>query len=220
MGFVVARFYKITPAQDWPRQLDNPFWFVGHRMLGYFIGILTTLGLALVLWDRRWIVLWQDRHVIAGWAVFALGWFQIVGSLCRGTHGGPMDSFTRQPRPPEEWPGDHFSMTKRRVFFEYSHKLVGYVLVPLSSWTIYSGLDAVDAPRWMYIAIGLWALACLGVCVHLQRAGKCIDTYQAIWGLDTTLPGYRRQPIGLGIRRVIPPSKIVADDGRCELMDE
>ena len=39
VGFLVARFYKITPRQDWPRWLDNPFWFRNHRRLGYAIGI-------------------------------------------------------------------------------------------------------------------------------------------------------------------------------------
>jgi hypothetical protein len=28
---IVARFFKVTPGQDWPRQLDNPFWFIAHR---------------------------------------------------------------------------------------------------------------------------------------------------------------------------------------------
>ncbi len=42
----------------------------------------------------------------------------------------------------------------------------------------------------------------LGVFVVLQRAGRCIDTYQAIWGLDPSLPGNRRRPIGLGIVRL------------------
>jgi hypothetical protein len=37
--------------------------------------------------------------------------------------------------------------------------------------------------------------------VSLQRAGRCIDTYQAIWGLDPDLPGNRRRPIGFGIVR-------------------
>ena len=31
---LVARFFKITPRQDWPRQLDNPFWFSSAQALG------------------------------------------------------------------------------------------------------------------------------------------------------------------------------------------
>src|ERR1019366_2790502 len=47
-----GRFYKITPSQDWPRQLDNPFWFVSHRRLGYVVGILTIVALAFGLWGK------------------------------------------------------------------------------------------------------------------------------------------------------------------------
>lgn len=201
-GFVVARFYKITPSQDWPRQLDNPFWFVSHRRLGYVVGILTIVALAFGLWGKGGLILWQSHHAIAGWALVALTCFQIGGSLLRGTHGGPIDPFTRQPRPPEKWPGDHFSLTPRRVFFEYSHKLVGYLIVPLAAWTVVGGLHAADAPRWMWIVIGIWTLMCVGAFVRLQSIGKCVDTYQAIWGLDETLPGYRRKPIGWGINRI------------------
>jgi hypothetical protein len=54
----------------------------------------------------------------------------------------------------------------------------------------------------MWLAIALWWLFCAVVFVALQRRVGCIDTYQAIWGLDQTLPGYRRQPIGLGVVRL------------------
>lgn len=201
-AFVVARFYKITPGQDWPRRLDNPFWFVSHRRLGYAILVVTAAAIGFVIWSRGSMVLWHGHHAIAGWTVFAFALFQIVGALLRGSHGGPVDPFNRQARPPEQWPGDHFSLTPRRIFFEYSHKLVGYVLVVLAAWTIASGLHVADAPRWMWLVIGIWTLMCIGAFVRLQRAGKCIDTYQAIWGLDETLPGYRRKPIGWGITRV------------------
>ena len=35
-----------------------------------------------------------------------------------------------------------------------------------------------------------------------QRQAKCVDTYQAIWGLDSTLPGMKLAPIGIGITRI------------------
>src|SRR5258707_3144979 len=59
-AFVVARFYKITPGQDWPRRLDNPFWFVTHRRLGYVIAILTIAALGFVIWGRGGLILWQN----------------------------------------------------------------------------------------------------------------------------------------------------------------
>jgi hypothetical protein len=201
-AFVVARFYKITPGQDWPRRLDNPFWFVNHRRLGYAILIQTIVAVGVLVWSRGGAVLWHGHHAIAGWTVSAFALFQVIGALLRGSHGGPIHPFTRQARPPEQWPGDHFSLTQRRIFFEYSHKFVGYVLVVLAAWAIASGLHAADAPRWMWLLIGVWTLLCIGAFVHLQCSGKCIDTYQAIWGLDETLPGYRRKPIGWGIIRI------------------
>src|SRR5208282_6169381 len=203
-GFVVSRFYKITPGQDWPR-CSNPFWFNNHRRLGYAIGIVTAIAMACILWDDGTLILWQSYHAMTGWMLIALASFQIFGSLFRGTHGGPFDPVTGQPVPPEQWPGDHFYLTRRRIFFEYSHKIVGYVLVPLTVWQIVSGLQDVGAPRWMWVTSGLWTLIVVATFVKLQLAGKCIDTYQAIWGLDETLPGYRRKPIGWGITRLRGP---------------
>ncbi len=204
-ALIVSRFYKITPGQDWPRQLDNPFWFVNHRRLGYAIMLATLLAVALVVWGEGGVILWQSHHAVAGWLVTILGGFQIVGSLLRGTHGGPMNPFTRQLRPPEQWPGDHFSFTRRRIVFEYSHKIVGYILIPLCLWTVGGGLAAVAAPRWLWILVGAWTIVCVGIFGRLQRQGRCVDTYQAIWGADESLPGNRRRPIGWGIRRMRGP---------------
>jgi hypothetical protein len=199
---IVARFFKVTPRQEWPRQLDNPFWFVTHRRWGHVIGFIVVAGLIFVLAAEVWQPPWHGLHGAFGWAVVILVLIQVVGSWLRGTHGGPVDPFTRQPRPPKEWSGDHFSMTRRRVVFEYVHKWAGYVLLALTLGAIPTGLLAADAPRWMPISIGIWWLVMLGVFVTLQRAGRCVDTYQAIWGLDPNLPGNRRRPIGLGIVRV------------------
>jgi hypothetical protein len=204
-GFLVARFYKITPGQDWPRRLNNPFWFRNHRRLGYAIGIVTAVAVACVVWTDGTLILWRSSHALTGWVLLALAAFQIVGSLLRGIHGGPVDRLTRKPVPPEQWPGDHFSMTRRRIVFEYSHKTVGYFLVLVTIWQIAGGLRDADAPRWIWVVLGLWTLIFVAAFTRLQRAGKCIDTYQAIWGLDESLPGYRRKPIGWGITRVRGP---------------
>lgn len=201
-AFIVARFYKITPGQDWPRHLDNPFWFVNHRRFGYAVMLVTVVALVLIVWGEGGVILWRSHHAAAGWIVVALGGFQIVGSLLRGTHGGPMNPFTRQLRPRAQWPGDHFSFTRRRAVFEYSHKIVGYILVPLCVWTVAGGLEATNAPRWIWLVVIAWSVICVGVFVGLQRMGRCVDTYQAIWGPDETLPGNRRKPIGWGIRRL------------------
>ena len=198
---IVARFYKITPRQDWPNQLDNPFWFVTHRRWGHIVGLVVAGGFAFALADFGWRSPWRSLHTTTGWIILALIVVQIVGSWLRGTHGGPIDPFTRQTRPPEEWHGDHFSMTGRRRVFEYIHKSAGYILLALSLVAIPTGLIAADAPRWMPITMGAWWLLMFIGFAWLQRAGRCVDTYQAIWGINPDLPGNRRQPIGFGIRR-------------------
>jgi hypothetical protein len=216
MGFlmpivvIVARFYKITPQQDWPRQLDNPFWFVTHRRWGYAIGAIVAGGLACVLASERGGLIWDSLHTALGWLVIVLVAIQVASAYWRGTHGGPVDPFTRQRRPPVQWPGDHFSMTRRRIVFEYVHKIAGYALLAATLVAIPSGLVAVDAPRWMPIAMVLWWIVVLGVFVWLQVAGRCADTYQAIWGIEPDLPGnHRRRPIGIGIVRRSADGKIL-----------
>jgi hypothetical protein len=47
----------------------------------------------------------------------------------------------------------------------------------------------------------MWWLVLIAGFVWLQRQGRCIDTYQAIWGPDTAHPGNRIKPIGWGIKR-------------------
>ena len=104
-------------------------------------------------------------------------------------------------------------MTRRRIIFEYVHKGAGYLLLALTVVALCTGLIAADAPRWMPFVLGVWWLMMAGVFASLQRAGSCIDTYQAIWGLDPDLPGNRRRPIGIGIvRRLLtntsPPGRV------------
>jgi hypothetical protein len=198
---VLARYFKVTLRQDWPKYLDNPFWFLTHRRAGYWIAIVATCGLVGAVWHNQSLRPLGSAHGAFGWSLIVLGWLQVIGSRARGTHGGPINPFTRKPRPPEEWPGDHFSMTRRRVFFEHSHKALGWLLQLAALIAILTGLYKADAPRWMGVAMTAWWLAVAIVSAVLQVQGRCIDTYQAIWGLDPQLPGYRRQPIGWGITR-------------------
>jgi hypothetical protein len=202
ISVLVARFYKVTPHQDWPRVLDNPFWFIWHKRLGYLALGLVILALAASMYDRKGIWPSISLHAFAGWAVVLLGISQIGNALLRGTHGGPIDPFTRKLKPPEEWDGDHYCMTQRRIVFEYFHKIMGYVAMLVSVSVILSGLYITDAPRWMWLCVILTLVAYAVAFALLQRSGLCVDTYQAIWGLDRSLPGnLRKRPIGLGVRR-------------------
>jgi hypothetical protein len=180
---------------------DNPFWFIAHRRWGHIVGAIVALAMGFVLVGRGWESPVHSVHTAAGWLVVLLVLVQLIGAWLRGTHGGPVDPFTRKPRRRELWPGDHFSMTRRRIVFERVHKGAGYLLLALTVVALCTGLIAADAPRWMPVALGAWWLIVAGVFISLQRAGRCIDTYQAIWGLDPDLPGNRRRPIGFGIVR-------------------
>lgn len=204
LGFVLARYYKVTPGQDWPRVLDNPFWWNGHRLTQYLGVGLMTVAVTLI-WSGcpgRWPCLPEDTdaHSLLGYAVFALGWTQIVLGLARGTKGGPTDP-NADPAEPATWRGDHYDMTPRRVAFEWAHKLLGYAALALSVLAIVTGLVRADAPRWMLLSVGLWWLVLAAWSVRLERAGRNVDTYQAIWGPDPGHPGAGRRPSGFRVRR-------------------
>lgn len=192
-GVVIARYFKVTSAQKWPQVLDNPWWWHGHRYLQSAGILIATTGLLLAWIGGVIVTPRQFLHATLGWTVMALGWIQIVNALLRGSKGGPTD--VRGLR------GDHFDMTKRRIIFEYVHKALGYGALTLSIPLILTGLSLANAPRWMWLVICGWWVLLLLLVLKLQRAGRCFDTYQAIWGPDPDLPGNRRPPIGLAILR-------------------
>jgi len=201
LALILARYFKIVPGQKWPARLDNPFWFLSHRRVGGLLIVVVTVAAVLAFVASGGSMVPETTHGWLGVFVLLLTWLQLVNALLRGTHGGPVDPFTRQKRPVEQWPGDHFSMTRRRIVFEYAHKAIGYLLVVLSAIALLAGLNEADAPRWMWLAIVAWWIVVVAAIAILQWRVGAIDTYQAIWGLDRTLPGYRRAPIGVGITR-------------------
>lgn len=195
LGILAARFFKIWPGQDWPRELDNRNWWNLHRGAQYLAVVVMALGLWLALRAPASADVLPGPHAVMGWTIVALAVLQITGGILRGTKGGPteraVDGSLR---------GDHFDMTPRRLAFEYIHKIVGYVAFLLSIATILSGLWQANAPVWMWVVLLAWwgvLFAAFGV---LQRLGRSVDTYQAIWGVDPELPGNKRRPIGFGIR--------------------
>ena len=195
LGALVARFFKVLPVQDWPRVLDHKAWWHAHRTLQYAGVALMAVGLWLV-WGRSGgsnnnsaLALW---HGWAGYAVCSLGAVQVLGALARGSKGGPTDVNLR---------GDHYDMTRWRLTFERAHKSLGWLAVVAALAVIVLGLVLSDAPRWMALVLALWWLALVAAFVYLQRAGRCIDTYQAIWGPGLQHPGNHMQPTGWGVRR-------------------
>ena len=192
LGVLAARYFKVTPKQNWPRQVDNPAWWHAHRALQYSGVVLMLLGVALA-WDKGAqstnIAAW---HAYLGWVVVALGAIQVAGAWMRGSKGGPTDVVMR---------GDHYDMTPHRLWFEGIHKALGWFAVVAAIATVCLGLLTADAPRWMAMVLLLWWLALLAFGTYLERSSRCIDTYQAIWGPDNIHPGNSRQHIGWGMQR-------------------
>jgi hypothetical protein len=204
VGVLWARFWKVMPGQDWPRELDRPTWWNAHR--GLQIGGVAIGAVAVTLvWSRVATTGAATLHHALGWAVLAAGGVQILHGFGRGTKGGPTAPTPR---------GDHFDMTRRRVVFERVHKSLGWIVVMAAVAAIISGLVVADAPRWMLAVLLLWWGGLVAALVHWQRSGRALDTYQAIWGTDPALPGNRRPPIGWGIARGSAAAAQVRRDGR------
>ncbi len=192
LGVFAARFFKVLPRQDWPRVLDHKAWWHAHRALQWS-GVLVMLpGLYLVWGHASAATPLAQWHALAGWCVCVLGAAQIAGGLARGSKGGPTDTQAR---------GDHYDMTRWRRAFERLHKSLGWLALVIAITVIASGLVLADAPRWMALLLGVWWCALAAAFIHWQRAGRCIDTYQAIWGPDPRHPGNRVRPTGWGVRR-------------------
>jgi len=197
LGILVARFFKILPTQNWPQELDKKTWWTWHRLL-QALGYALAVGAICFVWNLpRQTGLLMAAHVAAGWTVVVFGGLQFLSGLLRGSKGAPADAAAGRAAQR----GDHYDMTRRRIVFEYVHKSGGYIAVLLSWATAVMGLILVDAPRWMWLVIGLWWIL-VALCFSIwQRLGWCIDTYQAIWGPDPVHPGNALRPIGFGVRR-------------------
>jgi hypothetical protein len=192
LGVLVARFLKVLPKQDWPRELDNKLWWHAHRSLQYSGVVLMLSGIGLI-WGRAGGLTVNARlHGWLGWAVVAMAVFQIFAGLARGTKGGPTDVKLR---------GDHYDMTRWRKIFEWVHKSVGYLALLLSVVVILLGLRAADAPRWMLLVLSIWWLGLLVFFAIFQKQKRCFDTYQAIWGPDVSHPGNQMKSMGWGMAR-------------------
>jgi hypothetical protein len=195
LGALAARYFKITPAQRWPDELDNKFWWHTHRVCQWGgIGVMS-LGLLLAWGQGRQDGAAAALHAQAGWVLAGIGWLQALGGWARGSKGGPTDVALR---------GDHYDMTPYRIGFERLHKSLGWLAVGGAIAVIALGLIAADAPRWMPLVLAGWWLALAAAAWRWQRQGRCVDTYQAIWGPDPRHPGNRIEPIGWGVRRPQP----------------
>lgn len=194
-GILAARFFKVMPRQDWPKQVDNLAWWHSHRTMQYCGGAVVLAAL-LFIWQAPRFDHQAGYHALIGWAVVVCTAAQFLGGWLRGTKGGPTER-----APDGSLRGDHYDMTPRRLVFEYAHKTLGYVAFLLACAAVYSGLWQANAPRWFWTVLTAWWVFLVVVFVLLQRRGMAFDTYQAIWGPDEKHPGNKRRPVGIGVRR-------------------
>lgn len=200
IGVLVARYFKVMSAQAWPDELDNKTWWHWHRFLQTAGVLLMTVGCWLAMGRVHGVRALAEVHRWLGWSLVAAGWLQVIGGIWRGgSKGGATAAVHADNR--DAVRGDHYDMTRRRRLFEWVHKVVGTVAILLAIVAIGMGLVLADAPRWMAIVLALWWIALALLTRHWQRAGRCIDTYQAIWGPDLSHPGNRISAVGWGIRR-------------------
>lgn len=190
LGIVIARYFKVLPGQDFPRKLDNQFWWNWHRILQYGGMLAATVALIPVLRAHRDGI--NDWHAAAGFAALGLGWLQVLGGVLRGSKGGPVDDDGR-PHPVEKIRGDHYHMTLRRRIFEFVHKAGGYLAALAGCAAMALGLLAVAAHWVAWLALACWFCALAGWFAWLQKSGRWVDTYIAIWGPDKRHPGNRAQ---------------------------
>lgn len=195
LAVLAARFCKIMPGQDWPRVLDNPFWWRIHWRGQMLVLAITALALILVLAAAAGPHP-AGAHRLLGWLLVGLAGVQLVSGLMRGSKGGPT-----APAADGSWRGDHYDMTRRRLIFEAVHKTLGHALLLLAMGCILLGLWAANAPNWMWICLAGWWALLLTAGLHLQRRGRAHDTYQAIWGPDPAHPGNRMPKQGWGTTR-------------------
>lgn len=192
LAVLAARFFKVLPWQDWPRELDTQLWWRAHWIGQSVVLALTLIGLVLVIGRDSALGL----HGILGYAVLILVLAQVGFGIFRGTKGGPT-----APAPDGSWRGDHYDMTPWRILFERVHKSFGYLLVLLASITVVYGIWMANAPVWMWLTLAIWWTILIIAFIILQRRGFAVDTYEAIWGPDPEHPGNARTRPARSMRR-------------------
>ena len=181
MAGLIARYFKVMPGQDWPRELDNQTWWRGHWIGQMVVFGLSVTALMLVLPLN---ISETGLHGFLGSAVLVALIIQVLLGLFRGSKGGPTAR-----APDGSLSGDHYDMTTRRRWFEALHKTLGYCVLVLGAITIIYGLLHANGPNWMWVVLLLWWLGLGAASVVLEQRGMAMNSYQAIWGNDPAHPG-------------------------------
>ncbi len=191
VGIVAARYFKVTPKQPWPEQLDSHAWWITHRVAQYTALALMVLGLGLILslpQETGSVTPYLWVHRLMGWSALAMALHQLLSGVFRGSKGGPTD-------PAGQMRGDHYDMTPRRLLFERLHKTIGHLALALAVIAILTGLWQANAPYGLWILILGWWGGLAGFLVLIAPRLRRVPTYQAIWGPSPEHPGNRSQDV-------------------------
>ncbi|WP_299730512.1 cytochrome b561 domain-containing protein [uncultured Tateyamaria sp.] len=202
LAVIFARFFKIMPRQNWPVELDHPFWWRCHWIGQSAVFVLSIVGFALVLPPDFQAL---STHTALGYLLLLGLVAQVMLGIFRGNKGGPTEL-----RKQGSMRGHHYDMTGWRRMFEWLHKSLGYALLALSVAVIALGLWKANAPLWMWGVLGIWWCFLVGLYSALQKRGMAVDTYQAIWGPDPSHPGNRLPAPGWGVQR---PANLLSGTG-------
>lgn len=205
LAVLLARYCKILPGQDWPRELNRRFWWRGHLVLAYAGAALIALGFVFILRGNRIgeqeVQFLEHPHAWIGWVTVAMLIALVVNGWQRGSTGGPGKPAPGTLGPLHGRAGDHYDMTARRLWFERTHKPLGHLLLAALAVGVVSGLWHINAPRWMLVLMAAWWLALLLTALRWERQGRCVDGYQAMWGPSMAHPGNRIPELKWGSRR-------------------
>ncbi len=186
IGILSARFFKVLPGQDWPKELDNQLWWRLHRITQYSGVILMLIGAYIAITESGGLEL--SVHGVLGVAAVLLACAQVLSGWLRGSKGGPTDP-SADPDDSATWRGDHYDMTGRRLSFEAWHKCGGYLSLGLAFAAMATGMLLMGWPETSFlVVVGIVLLLWL-LFVFFERLGLRKDTYQAIWGPDREHPG-------------------------------
>ncbi len=188
IGILSARFFKVLPQQNWPRELDNQVWWRLHRVTQYSGVVLMLVAAYLAVSESGGFEL--SIHGILGAAAILLACAQVMSGWLRGSKGGPTDP-KADPGEPASWRGDHYDMTARRLSFEAWHKCGGYLAVAIAFAAIATGMLIMGLPETSFLFVVGVALFFWLLFVLFERFGFRKDTYQAIWGPGQEHPGNR-----------------------------
>lgn len=187
LGGIVARYFKVTPAQEFPSVVDNLFWWHCHRTFQYSGALIALIALVVILRHAGGYA--DSLHARLGLGVMAFVALQVASPLFRGSKGGPTGEGARADDP-RTWRGDHYDMTRRRRLFETWHKPVGWILLVLAQLTLFLGAALAGVSDWVLGLIGLIACTLLLAIGDSSLRGRWISTNAALWG-----PAWARTPL-------------------------